>query len=222
MNSRLEYSRCRVPRLQIDKEPWLNRKKDGQVKIVNLLGEGSKAREVSEGVEEPEKDMNIPTAKPRDEIPEELRNRVEDEARRLEMKRKGTSERLRPKKKRKFEKLEGWGDPSVESEEKSEVVAMDVGPIEVEETIIDKKSKEPTKTKLKISAEVRRAKFKFKRKGKLREDEIKELRRTNINVFGWMAKRVEKPVEMVEERIMDDENDDALVKALEKEGDWKE
>ena len=138
LNSRLEYSRCRVPRLQIDKEPWLNRKKDGQVKIVNLLGEGSKAREVSEGVEEPEKDMNIPTAKPRDEIPEELRNRVEDEARRLEMKRKGTSERLRPKKKRKFEKLEGWGDPSVESEEKSEVVAMDVGPIEVEETIIDK------------------------------------------------------------------------------------
>ena len=202
LNSRSEYSRCRVPRLQIDQEPWLNRKKD-------------------KGVEKSKEDVPVP-AKPMDDIPEETKNIVEDEARRLEMKRKGTSERLRPKKKRKFEKLEGWGDPSVESEEKSEVVAMDVGPIEVEETIIDKKSKEPTKTKLKISAEVRRAKFKFKRKGKLREDEIKELRRTNINVFSWMAKRVEKPVEMVEERIMDDENDDALVKALEKEGDWKE
>ena len=196
LNSRSEYSRCRVPRLQIDQEPWLNRKKD-------------------KGVEKSKEDVPVP-AKPMDDIPEETWNRVEDEARRLETKRKGTSERSRPKKKRKFAKLEGWGDPDDQDDVEDKVISMDVGPIVVDETVIDKelkKMKEPSKTKLKISAGVRKAKFNFKQKGKLRKDEILELRRSNINVFSWMAMRQEEP----RIDILEDENDDALVDALEKE-----
>merc|ERR1711940_499179 len=59
------------------------------------------------------------------------------------------------------------------------------------ETVIEKeiKMKEPSEAKLKISQEVRKSKFKFKKRGKLREDEMEELKKTNLNVFDWMAAR---------------------------------
>ena len=56
--------------------------------------------------------------------------------------------------------------------------------------------------------------FQFKRKGKLRKDEIKELRKTNINVFDWMKI---KHQENHPEPDLDDGQEGWMIKLMEKE-----
>ena len=66
-------------------------------------------------------------------------------------------------------------------------------PTDRRDNIIDlelKKKKEPTATQKMISQEVRKKKFKYKKKGKLRVDEMVELRKTTQNVFDWMKAKV--------------------------------
>ena len=82
----------------------------------------------------------VPVRTPQDEQEEEERHRLEDESRRLEMKRrKGTSEG-RSKKKRRLEKLTGWGEETgVERQEICTIEEVtEVGREEKKESIIEK------------------------------------------------------------------------------------
>ena len=87
------------------------------------------------------------------------------------------------------------------------------------ETVIDKeiRKKEPSAAQKKISLEVRKNKFKYKKNGKLREDEIIELRKSTKNVFDWMAERKYPVATEVKVNELEDDNDNELVTALEKE-----
>ena len=72
--------------------------------------------------------------------------------------------------------------------------------------------------KKKISQEVRKNKFKFKKRGKLRNDEINELKKTTKNVFDWMAmRRYPVATEIKMNELEDDGDDKDLILALEKE-----
>ena len=118
LNSRSEYSRCQVPRLRIDKELWLSKTKDGQVPRVTVMGVDTTTLLEARANEDEETEMQ----KSRDEIQEEVRNAIEDEVRRLdEKKRKGTSERVRKRKKRKFDRLEDWGEATPEESEEDSI-----------------------------------------------------------------------------------------------------
>ena len=89
LNSKSEYSRCRVPRLQVDMEGWTAaRKKESE----------EEARKTNTTEEE---------AKDKAQMDEFLL--VERSTRRLESKRKETGQERR-KKKMKFDRLVGWGE----------------------------------------------------------------------------------------------------------------
>jgi hypothetical protein len=154
---------------------------------------------------------------------DELRNEAEDATRRMEIKRKGTSDCIRKRKKMKYDILDNWGeglgidkDEEVTENDIETGVEIYTPPIE---TVIENeiKVKEPSEAKLKISKEVRKKKFKYNKKGKLRDDEIKELRKTTKNVFDWMTTQsVAKESEIIINEL-EDNNDGDLIIALEKE-----
>ena len=59
------------------------------------------------------------------------------------------------------------------------------------------KSRKLQERKVAISKEVQRKKFKFNTRGKLRKDEIQEIKRTHKkNIFSWLEKEKAKVVEM--------------------------
>ena len=89
MNSKSEFSRCRVPKLVINFEEWKTKEKSDNAKMTDSEKEAEK--EDKELVEELEK--------------------VEDAIRRKEGKRKEQTEKVcgRKAKRRKFEKLVNWG-----------------------------------------------------------------------------------------------------------------
>ena len=98
------------------------------------------------------------------------------------------------------------------------MMEIDKDPTDRLDIIIDlelRKKKEPTATQKMISQEVRKKTFKYKKKGKLRVDEMVELRKTTPNVFDWMKAKVETTVELDE--MNDEEENSAIVIALERE-----
>ena len=123
----------------------------------------------------------------------------------------------------KTRKMEGWGEGNEELDVVEVMEVVDSSPVDVKETVIEMELKsglkEPSRAKKLISEGVRKAKFHFKNKGKLRVDEIKELRKTNKNVFDWMAekKAITSAVNIDVEKLEDDEHNSTLLKALEKE-----
>ena len=94
LNSKSEYSRCRVPPLKIDKEVW-GKKADPET----VIHEDITTREATE----PNDDDIKPS--------EENKNAKEDEKRRQDQKRKAPEAGGRSKRRR-LEKLEGWGEPT--------------------------------------------------------------------------------------------------------------
>ena len=91
LNSKSEYSRCRVPRLTIDMEGW---------KANHLPA--SRVKRLEENAKEADnKEM-------------EVMETLEDSSRRMEMKRKSEEVSKRKSKRMKFERLEGWGESEVE------------------------------------------------------------------------------------------------------------
>ena len=80
LNSKSEYSRCRIPRLRIDMEGWTKPKKDEQEKA--NTGQDDTVRDLEE---------------------------TENEVRRQEAKRKEGQEGGRRKRRTKFPRMEGWG-----------------------------------------------------------------------------------------------------------------
>ena len=69
--------------------------------------------------------------------------------------------------------------------------------IDLETNTLLCKSKKLQERKLAISTEVKRKKFKYNIRGKLRKDEIEELRRTHkTNIFSWVQEEKRKVMEM--------------------------
>ena len=93
LNSRSEYYRCQVPRLQIDQEVWNLKEKDREKD--KSRKENAKKDDDNDS-EQPENEapgITAPKALEEDkDSEEEVRNRIEEASRRLESKRKGTSE----------------------------------------------------------------------------------------------------------------------------------
>jgi hypothetical protein len=139
---------------------------------------------------------------------------TEATARRLDSKRKGEENKSRRAKKRKFPRLEGWGDLEDDTNygesladwlEEPEVVrsvvevrvkeptAVDM--IEMETLSMLQRSSKLTEKKLKISDGVRKSKFVFNTRGKLTKKEVVELKRTHNNIFDWVAKEKCKVIE---------------------------
>ena len=90
MNSKSEYSRCHIPRLTIDMEGW---------KASNL----------------PAKKVVKPEESTKEAENEEMKamETMEDNSRRMDMKRKSEEIGKKRSKKMKFDRLEGWGEAQV-------------------------------------------------------------------------------------------------------------
>ena len=153
MNSRSEYSRCRVPRLRIDMEGWQKKTKEVstivQERVVETVAMGQEDGKHVDGLEE-----------------------IETTSRRLDSNRKGEETKGRRAKKRKFPRLEGWGEVEddtnhgesladwLEEPERVERVAesrldkpVTMDRIEMETLSMLQKSSKLTEKKLTISAE---------------------------------------------------------------------
>ena len=101
LNSKTEFSRCKIPRLRLDMEEWQNNKK----KISTLQGEKVCVKESTVGQDADQgliRDLDM----------------LEKQARRMEKKRKG-NETERKSKRRRLEKLVGWGEVASASEQSS-------------------------------------------------------------------------------------------------------
>ena len=82
---------------------------------------------------------------------------------------------------------------------------------------IRKSARSPTKTQMKLSQEVRKNKFRFNKRGRLRKDEEDELKRTHKTIFDWVSPKLpeaEPPTESLETK---DEEGRALLELLEKD-----
>ena len=229
LNSKAEYSRCRIPRLKIDLEGW---KKN---KIENTIEKGD------EEVVEPEPDNMI---------------ELEERSRRLESKRKSDEEleNRRKKRRRKFPKLVNWGEDvsdliqetgpvkSLNTAEQDMKVQDSSGITDwltkhdIKQIVTNKDTKIMTrdevlesetqkmikksenllmKKKEEISKEVRKKKFVFQKRGKISKKEAVELKRTHHNIFDWVSKENRKEqersefeeMEGVEEEIRIDDTD---------------
>jgi hypothetical protein len=88
-------------------------------------------------------------------------------------------------------------------------------------TIIDeeiqKATKPPSKTQAKISKEVRKSKFKFNTRGKLKDREIKELQRTHKTIFDWVAPSTKEETSIERALETTDEEGRELLETLERE-----
>ena len=87
------------------------------------------------------------------------------------------------------------------------------------ETLAMMKPGKLLKKKVDISDEVRKKKFVFNSRGKLTKKELVELKKTNSNIFAWVAKEQSKLVEKskFEEKVKDVDMDTAEEPALERE-----
>ena len=150
---------------------------------------------------------------------------IELSSRRMEAKRKGEEAKCRKAKRRRLPRLEGWGETDdsshkeslddwiVEPErmEQKEVVeerieqAMTDDRLDKETCSMLQKPSKVQERKLTISEGVRKKKFVFYTRGKLTKKEVVELRRTNNNIFDWVAKEKNKVMEKdnFEERMQD-------------------
>ena len=160
---------------------------------------------------------------------------MESSSRRLESKRKADEPKGRKAKKRKFPKLEGWGEQEdvdsmadwiVEPESRNEVVKTGMEKVASAERIdkdISSILQKPCKVqdrKLAISEGVRKKKFVFNTRGKLTKKEVVELKRTHTNnIFDWVSKEKCKVLEKdhFEERMKDVDMDTDEVQVLERE-----
>ena len=215
LNSKSEYSRCRVPRLRVDMEEW----KKKTIKEPTILQEEQLEQEVSlENLEE-----------------------LESGIRRQELKRKGDQIKEKGKKKKmKFSRLTDWGEPEIVSSLQEDFSSLqedwitraedslrneDVGGranIKTSKTRIDEENDKlltkPSIRKTSISGKVRRKKFEFKKRGKLSREEVKELKRTNKNLFDWL--QPEKVGTEVPKDPFDDEDNGWMEKEM-REREWR-
>ena len=202
LNSKSEYSRCRVPRLRIDMEGWARLKEDqasGAIRENVVLEE-----EANKDLEE-----------------------VEDEERRLERKRGAEKEveieesRPRKKRKTKFPRLEAWGECKEQEQEVDTIITIQdyvhregqvgsrldttlVPPKPAQDQWLDMETNTMLARSLKlqekkksISEDVKKKKFKFNTRGKLSKAEMNEIRRTHKNnIFSWVASERSKVLEM--------------------------
>ena len=103
LNSKSEFSRCKIPRLRLDMEEWQNNKK----KISTLQEEKAFVKESPVGQDADQgllRDLDM----------------LETEARRMEKKRKG-NEQERKSKRRRLEKMVGWGEVALTSQQEGGV-----------------------------------------------------------------------------------------------------
>ena len=126
---------------------------------------------------------------------------IESVSRRTETKRKGEEPESRKAKKRKFLRLEGWGeadDPShggnldtwIGQDDTTVVRAVQVLSDDMieNETLAMMRPSKLMKKKVDISDGVRKKKFVFNTKGKLTKKEVVELKRTHKNnIFDWVS-----------------------------------
>ena len=231
LNSKSEYSRCRIPRLKINLDEWKKKEKPGRsgdtpLEVGSRLDTtppGVPVKRALDGGDKPE--LGIKVTPTRDIAAEEERNRLEDEARRLEKKRRKGTSGGKNSKKRKLEKLTNWGEPTEEVKKDmfviERVVECDKAIVKddmrsvVEDEILKATTKTVSKTKMKISDEVRRTKFKYNTKGKLQKKEVTEIKRTHLNIFDWVKKK-ESVTIMKALETTDDEGRE-LVEILERE-----
>ena len=178
LNSRSEYSRCRIPRLRIDMEGW---------KEANLQGKKVSIVDVKDSTEDTiEKDMED----------------LEDASRRQESKRKTEDDGIkRRSKKIKFSRLEGWGDSEQDGEDlgssrqeipeewmkkkkRVENPSKDmVGVIKMDSfDELFKKKKGGKEIAAEDKKEVKRV------RGKLSKEEVEKYKKSNHNVFDWLSK----------------------------------
>ena len=183
LNSKSEFSRCRVPRLVINLEEWKTKSKEKDT-IAEKADTGSN------------------TATEADEEDEALIKALEEtekETRRKEGKRKeGKEGGGRQPKRRKLEKLTNWGEPNILDDIQEETVVGNIissyissciSPMEQEVMIVKDRVVLETesiemavklrKKKEEISKEVKKKKFIFNTRGKLTKDEQKEMVRTH-------------------------------------------
>ena len=135
---------------------------------------------------------------------------LEIEARRMEKKRKG-NEQERKSKRRKLDRLVGWGDvpeaslPTGMETWRVKVTTTSTG--EVQEEVESSRLEEETCRMLEKDIEKAKKQpegrnegsvkknFIFNTKGKINKKECKELRRTHKNIFEWVQKEKEKVAE---------------------------
>ena len=236
LNSRSEYSRCRVPRLQLDMEGWRKGKKNESVDSNKI------------------KEMDTTCVDAEDQALMEELLKIEQDTRRLDGKRKGDGQG-RAKKRRKFDRLIGWGEEVgepltrqfesslqegkeessslqgdmsnwkigvTENENKSKPIERVV--VETENMLKDGLDKSIMKDrrlekKKEISQQVRKTKFVFNKRGRINQKESKELQRTHKNIFDWVRKEKESMKEKDEfEKKESVENDEPMeVETMEKE-----
>ena len=172
LNSRSEYSRCRVPRLRIDMEDWTGRKDQDGVKK-----KGATQKEDNTKVKEAEESLCE-----------------------LELKRKaGELPAVRKNKRRNLDRLMGWG------ENQDEVILLEGSRLDTTPAVPDRsmgpsmeedgpyheegnpslKEGKQHQVKLKKSKPAEKP-FKFNKRGKLKDKEIKELARTSKNILDWL------------------------------------
>ena len=129
----------------------------------------------------------------------------------------GLIEESRPRKRRKvkFPRLEGWGEFKEQEQDTDSIITIqDYVQTEIlvkkadqevsTDILIDQetnkllsKSRKLQERKVAISTEVQKKKFKFNTRGKLRKDEIMELKRTHKkNIFSWLTEEKAKVIEM--------------------------
>ena len=87
LHGQTKFSRCKIPRLRLDMEEWKNSKK----KVSTLQEDEARVKESTVGDDD-----------------DQMMDMLETEARRMEKKRKGNKQE-RKSKRRKLEKLVGWG-----------------------------------------------------------------------------------------------------------------
>ena len=172
LNSKAEFNRCKVPRLKIDLEGW---KKEKLKESCNQLED---CHEMEASLEE----KGDVKRKTREEEP-----KVQRRAKRIRM-----------------ERLEGWGENEISTNDGEEILpegwwreplyreidntrVPEVG-ITIENEIDGVKIYKDNG-----KAEKKNEKFKFKKKGKLKDSEMKELKRTNQSLLGWVRKTEATP-----------------------------
>ena len=195
LNSRSEFSRCRVPRLRLDMETWTK----------------SSLQEEMTCVEDPT------VLAGDDELMDDLAE-MEKDSRRMGRKRK-EKDQNRKAKRRKMDKLVGWGeqqdDQSIHqegvqdwlvkptaspSQEKSQVLPVESRlKKEIEKSLM----KDNIKPKDIVKEENKPTTFVFNKKGKIKKEESQELKRTHKDILEWVRKSRKK-----ESAKMDNQDDD--------------
>ena len=173
LNSKSEYSRCRVPRLKVILEEWKP----------SAMKEDRKVEDLSQ-----------------DDMAGQL-DALEKHSRRKDNKRKPEDDPMVPNpKRRRFPKLMNWGEvvegmekdphPSIQDWlEKDDTKEIETAKDDTSEESIENETERMLSRKRKLQKDGKDDDiFKFKKKGKLTKNEIVEIKKTHINIMDWVRK----------------------------------